>query len=204
MKQVDASHYRFSSYINKARFASFWHQVDEVLKFEPRTVLEIGPGPGIVTNILRKQGVRVTTVDFADDVGADIVASVLNLPFHDDEFDVVICCQVLEHLGIGNFPNALVEIRRVTAKGAVISLPHAGRIWPFDIYFPKIGSIRFSLKLQMIPDKHVFDGQHYWEIGKKGFSEKNIRYNILNIFGLKDDFRVHENPFHHFYICEKK
>jgi len=203
MKQVNCSHYQFQKYIDKPRMLSFWHQIDEVLSMQPESVLEVGPGPGITTDILRKQGIKVTTVDYADDVGADMVASVLSLPFSDGEYDVVLCCEVLEHIEFSSFRLALAEISRVSKRGAIISLPHAGRFWPYKIYLPKIGTVGFGFDLQFFRKKHVFDGQHYWELGKRGFNLNTIKSELLHCFKSVKDFRLLDNPYHHFFHCEK-
>jgi glycosyltransferase involved in cell wall biosynthesis len=43
-KQVVAAHYDFKRYIDKARWNSFYHQIDEILAVQPDSVLEIGAG----------------------------------------------------------------------------------------------------------------------------------------------------------------
>jgi ubiquinone/menaquinone biosynthesis C-methylase UbiE len=203
MKQVNASHYSSAAYVSKARFASYWRQVSEVLKLDPRRVLEIGPGPGIVTHILRKAGLEVTTVDYANDVGADVVASVLDLPFGDRAFDVVLCSQVLEHLAYSQFQKALREICRVTDTSAIISLPNSGKYVRYSLYVPIIGNIRFGVNVQAIPRLHVFDGQHHWEIGKAGFPLRKVRAAIKAVFPSVADDRFWDNPYHHFFVCRK-
>lgn len=203
MKQVSKEHYEFQRYITKARFMSFWKQIDEVLKFSPQTVLEIGPGPGIVTHILKQQGIQVTTADYADDVGADVIASVLDLPFKDQSFDVVVCCQVLEHLEFEHFDQALSEIHRVCKTGAVISLPHSGRCWPFSLYLPRVGSIEFAFNLQFKPRVHKFNGEHYWEVGKRGYSLSKVLGKLKEQFKEVRNYRFVNNTFHHFFICNK-
>jgi 2-polyprenyl-3-methyl-5-hydroxy-6-metoxy-1,4-benzoquinol methylase len=50
------------------------------------------------------------------------VADVYALPFRDGEFDVVVCCEVLEHLRAPDL--ALQEIRRVTAGHCLVSVPN--------------------------------------------------------------------------------
>ena len=120
--QIEAAVYWSREYNTKARFCSFWHQLDEVLNLGARTVLEIGPGAGLVTDWLRRADVAVTTCDIDADVEPDLAASVTRLPLADDSFDAVVCCEVLEHLPLADVPVALAEIARV-APAAVISVP---------------------------------------------------------------------------------
>jgi hypothetical protein len=151
--------------------------------------------------ILRGQDISVTTVDIADDVGADLVGSVTKLPIKDKSFDIVLCSQVLEHLPFSRLDDALSEIERVARIGAVISLPRADRYWTFAIRTPKLGTKILGLNLQIKPTTHVFDGEHYWEIGKDGYSVKCVRQHFNVRFGRVRDFRLKENPYHQFFIC---
>jgi ubiquinone/menaquinone biosynthesis C-methylase UbiE len=48
--------------------------------------------------------------------------SVYELPFHDNEFDLVTCLEVLEHLD--NYEKALQEIKRVAKKYVILSVPN--------------------------------------------------------------------------------
>ncbi len=62
--QVNRDHYFNFNYISLERFKSYWHQMATVLKYEPRSVLEIGVGSKIVSDSLEKFGVIIKTVDF--------------------------------------------------------------------------------------------------------------------------------------------
>jgi 2-polyprenyl-3-methyl-5-hydroxy-6-metoxy-1,4-benzoquinol methylase len=97
-KQVDSSHYAFSVYMDKKRWTSVWHQLDEVLRVEPARVLEVGPGLGLFKAAASTHGLRVETFDIDPDLKPDHVGSVLAMPFSDAEFDVVCAFQMLEHL----------------------------------------------------------------------------------------------------------
>jgi SAM-dependent methyltransferase len=123
--QVEAEHYSGTVYNSKERVCSYWHQVDEVRGLGARTVLEIGPGAGIVTDWLRRAGMEVTTLDMDPALGANVHGSATDLPFGDDAFDAVLCAQVLEHMPFGEVERALAEFARVGRTGAVLSVPDA-------------------------------------------------------------------------------
>lgn len=55
----------------------------------------------------------------------------------------------------------------------------------------------------MTPSKHVFDGEHHWEIGKKGYLLKKIIDDLSQKSKLLKTYRVPENPYHRFFVFEK-
>jgi SAM-dependent methyltransferase len=123
--QVEAEHYFGTAYNTKERICSFWHQVDEVIGLGARTVLEVGPGNGLVTDWLRRAGVDVTTFDMDPALQADLQGSVTELPLPDGAFDAALCSQVLEHMPFSAAERALHELARVVRSGVVISVPDA-------------------------------------------------------------------------------
>jgi methyltransferase family protein len=123
--QVPHAHYWSRAYNTKERLCSFWHQADEVLNLGGGRVAEIGPGSGLVTDWLRRAGCEVVTVDHDPELAPDVVASVTALPLTDDEVDIALAGQVLEHLPWGDACKALSEMGRVARVGVVVSLPDA-------------------------------------------------------------------------------
>lgn len=79
-KQVEKDHYTFGGYINKPRWSSMWHQLDEVLALEPETVLEIGPGPGVFKAVAKLFGPCVETLDLDPELKPDHVAPADEMP----------------------------------------------------------------------------------------------------------------------------
>ena len=202
MKQVNKEHYRFERYSHLDRWASYYYQLRELFKCDPETVLEIGVGDRVLKNYLKDNSdINYTSLDIDENLKPDQVGSILKMPFADEAFDVVCAFEVLEHLPFENLIVALEEMKRVTKRKVLISLPHFGP--PVQFYF-KIPFIKIKLSFK-IPfyKKHIFNGQHYWEIGKKDYHIDKIRQTISKQFLLKDDFVPFESQYHHFFILEK-
>lgn len=208
-KQVDKSHYEFANYVHKRRWASMWHQLDEVIKLNPERVLEVGPGPGLFKAIAGAMGVHVETLDLDPELGPDHVASVFEMPFEDSAFDVVCAFQILEHLPFDQSLDAFREGVRVANRGVVISLPDAATRYPVSFHVPKFGVVKFSIpRPRFRARKHHFDGEHYWEINKAGYPLARVQSALEEAasvsLSLSKTFRVHENPYHRFFVFERK
>jgi len=47
------------------------------------------------------------------------------LPFPDKSFDLILCCEVLEHLPFKIYPKAVEEIERVASKYIIVTVPNS-------------------------------------------------------------------------------
>ncbi|MBI4058327.1 class I SAM-dependent methyltransferase [Candidatus Gottesmanbacteria bacterium] len=203
--QVDPRVYRTLDYIDKPRWNSYWQQMYEVNRTKPKKVLEIGIGNSIVAMILHQLGFDLTTVDFDNRLHPDFVADIRQLPFSDNTFDTVLCAEVLEHIPFSDFSAALKELHRVTKKYVIMTVPHDYLTY-FYISFKLIPYVRPLSLFLTVPraQKHAFDGQHYWEIGKRGYSLKRINQAISHAGLLIDKtYTMLENPNHRFFILMK-
>lgn len=202
MKQVDKSKYKFHSYCGQDRWSSYYHQIDEVLKLGPKSVLEVGVGDGVLKSYIKNNtDIEYKNLDIAEDLNPDVVGSVEQIPFPDNSFDLVCAFEILEHLPFDKFEKSLKEIKRVSKKDVVISLPHFGPAVKFSFKVPFIKEVKFAFKIPY-PRKHVFNGEHYWEIGKKDYSLKKIKDVLKNHFEIKKEFVSFENQYHHFFVLE--
>ncbi len=97
----------------------------------PRRVLEVGCGEGrLADHLLRNypRPERFAACDLEDARSPEIdpaiefeLASIYDLPHGDETFDLVICCEVLEHLEEPS--RGLAELARVSSGKVLISTP---------------------------------------------------------------------------------
>lgn len=97
-----------------------------------KKVLDVGAGTGILVAILAALGHEVYAVDFFDKSQSDVYIKanakfqicnieVDSLPFEDQTFDAVCCCQALEHFTHAHLPSIL-EMKRVLRIGGVLEI----------------------------------------------------------------------------------
>ena len=200
--QVEKAHYNFKTYVTKERFASYYYQLKYVEKLDPESFLEVGGGIGLLKKMI-PESIKYFNVDISKELNPNVIATVEQLPFKDNEFNLVGCFQVLEHLPFEKFSELLDELKRVSSKYVFISLPYANHKIMFEIYLPKLGAKTVNILIPMFYKTHKFDGQHYWEIGKKDYQQKKIKGIIKNKFKINTLFTPKENTYHTFYLLEK-
>jgi len=206
--QVSSSHYENIAYNTKGRFASYWHQINEVLSVHPKSVFEIGLGNGFFHDfIVKNTDFDIDSLDIDSNLKPTYVGSVLDIPIINKAYDCSVCFQVLEHIPYENFEEALLNLKSLSKSFIIISLPDQTRFVGLHInkkLFPiKKAQLSFSIPF-VFPTQHFFDGQHYWEIGMKNYPLKKIKQSFVNT-GLKliKTYRVFEYPVHRFFILAK-
>ncbi|MEI6267749.1 MAG: class I SAM-dependent methyltransferase [Methylococcaceae bacterium] len=203
-KQVKKSHYEFNSYMSKQRWCSIWHQINEVQNLLPKNVLEIGPGTGLFKTVSANFGIIVETLDLDPELKPDHVCSATDMPFEDATYDVVCAFQMLEHLPYETALEAFCEMVRVCKHHVIISLPDARPMWRYQIHVPKLGPLDFLLPRPQIKSPvHKFDGEHYWELNKRGYSVTKIITDFTKHINLVRSYHVPENPSHRFFIFRR-
>lgn len=94
---------------------------DAVMSQNPKTVLDVGCGIGVLVRALRSEGVEAIGTDFSPDL-VDVfwrhdpffqIADAKKLPFSDKSFDVVFSSDFFEHIPEDEIPVVLKEMKRV-------------------------------------------------------------------------------------------
>ena len=204
-QQLNSKIYQFSWYCKEERWSSYWHQVNEILKCNPQTILEIGIGDKFLGNYIKNNTtIKYQSLDINPELKPDIISSVEKIPLADNSFDLVCAFEVLEHLPFTKLGQVLSELSRVSKRYIILSLPHWGRHFSLEIRLPFFKIIRWQYKVNLFPIKHTFNGSHYWEIGKKGYSLKKLKSIFkANKIKIIKDYIAFTSPYHHFFILEK-
>lgn len=105
-------------------------------------VLEIACGTGILVSWLAERGAHVVGCDISEQAlgrarargtGEYAGCDIHRLPFRDQEFDVVVCCETLEHTLDPDA--ALRELRRVAKPGASLLLTTPSYLNSYGLYW---------------------------------------------------------------------
>jgi hypothetical protein len=163
---------------------------------EARRVLIVGTGNGLDAQVLRWRGYEVTTFDIDETFRPDVMGSVHDLSmFSDRQFDAVIASHVLEHLPVPYLDGSLAELARV-AVFSIVYLPVAGRHFQSRLKID-IKGIDLSVVFDLFNYLHKPDGvtarycqgQHYWELGMRGFTARTVRRRFESHFRVVSQYR---------------
>ncbi len=200
--------YKNPSYLSPTRWTSYAIQIREVMRLRPKRVLEIGPGNNLVTGILRSLDIEVETLDIDSRIGVDHVGSVTDVETLENlkgKFDVVLAFQIFEHIEYDDFKKAVVCLRAVVPQ-IIMSLPHTitnAKFFRFCLEMPFVGKIDWTFKLVYRPIKYLFNGEHYWEMGTKGYPIRRIEGDLQEAgWRIKKSFFNPDNPYHYFFVLE--
>jgi len=196
----------FKKYADITSFISYYYQIKSVIDAKPSTVLEVGIGNKIVSNYLRESGLKVTTFDISKTLDPDVIGDIRNLPFGNNMFDIVLACEVLEHLSFGDFSRSISELGRVSKKRVVLSIPYSSFFVEkvININTPLIKKqLRFNLSIPFFTSYFKRTDEHFWEMGRKNYPRKNIRAVLKMHFKILSEFQPILNPYHYFFILNK-
>lgn len=107
-------------------------RIDKTLSMIPndtKSVLDVGCGDGRITNVLSERFAFVVGTDISYNAlkhvkGKKVLSKGTTLPFQDGSFDLVITCEVLEHILYHDYFNALKELERVSKNYILVTVPN--------------------------------------------------------------------------------
>lgn len=190
----------WASEVHLVNFVNAYYQYRDLRSCgsDIRRILIVGPGQGLDTAVFRWMRYDVVTFDIDETFRPDVIGSVHDLNmFRDGEFDAVIASHVLEHLAVPYLDRSLSELARV-ARYALVYLPVHGRRVQLR-FIPGVRGIDLSFVFDYFNFFHKPDGvtprymqgQHFWEIGMRGFRSRDVRARLEKEFEV---LNVYRNP----------
>lgn len=85
-------------------------------------ILDAGCGEGVLVEKYREMGYDIRGLDLNYSSEYVTEGNLLNIPFENETFDIVLCLDVIEHLNFEDQVPALREIRRILKKGGMVLL----------------------------------------------------------------------------------
>ena len=184
------------------RFLHYYQQITHVLAFQPRRMLEIGPGDHTVTDFLRRKGVEVETYDNDPKLDPTYLGDIRKELVTRGPYDLVLASEVFEHMNVKWLPQVLRNIRRVLAPGGIllVSLPYSTlRLFPPRRNYGRIvsceGRLHTHIPLYVLhtlllrrsvlptyPDDK-FD-VHHWDLGILPTTRRAVRKIFTQQFSL--------------------
>ncbi len=189
-------------YYSRKRILHQWTQLHLLGTIDCQKVLEIGPALGLVTSMLVNSGYQVHTLD-----NVPQAFDYPNVPHYEKDicelqadeitgYDVIVCCETLEHIAWERVGSVLSTFRASGAKYLLVSVPYMAFQVFVELYLnTKTFRNYFSMKKllwrkELMPEP---PGGHQWEIGYKGYSLP-VWENRLNASGwsiVTRDFTEH-------------
>jgi hypothetical protein len=197
--------YFSDQYFSMRQLCTFAHQLNHIWTMKPTSAIEIGLGNGFVSSYLKRAGVPITTVDINPALVPDICA-----PLHqvrgqlDGMRDLVICCEVLEHMPLEELDANLDHLKSLGSR-LFLTLPNSYRTFGFGglINLPKLGGKVLDLNCS-IPSRHPLPGgPHFWEVGhSRACSRAAIVERLQTRYSSVKSGRFELNPNHIYFICQ--
>lgn len=145
-----------------------------------RKLLDAGCGTGWFSKAAVERGAIVTSMDIGENLleqvsrkcnSQRVVGSILNIPFPDETFDIVMSSEVIEH--VPDPDKAIVELFRVLKKGGTLILTTPNKSWYFAIWIANTFKLR--------PYQGLENWTGWWEMKRK---LKAIGFNEIEMSGI--------------------
>ncbi len=175
-------------------------KVFSMLPKDIESILDVGCGNGVITNQL-PDNKHVCGMDISDEALKYVnretkVGSIDKLPFGNDEFDLILSTDTIEHLPIEIYDNGLKEIQRVAKKYLLIAVPYKEDLELAKAKCSKCGcEYHINWHLRSLDIKKLIDdiGTEKFNLYSVGFSGDSWPY-YCDVVDKID--RVANNNFH--------
>ncbi len=146
-------------------------------------------------------------MDINPNLMPDVVGDVrdINKHFHPGEFDLIVCCEVLEHLPFEHFENIIRDFSSISSNHVYLTLPRAQKIllnMSFTLKIPFIKRQEWDLHIA-VPSSQT-GVEHFWELDSSSQTRRKTITEILSRYYNIERFeREIQNPYHNHIILSR-
>ncbi|KKT89058.1 MAG: methyltransferase type 11 [Candidatus Jorgensenbacteria bacterium GW2011_GWC1_48_8] len=178
--------------INWMRYAAI---VKELTKIKPTSVLEVGPGEGVIKNVMKDFVERYDTLDVNPKLSPTYESNIRKfIAEASGKYDCVIAADILEHIPFEDLEIALKNLNAYLKPGstALITIPHRSHYlffmtsWKHKPHIVRIPTLKWFLR--PFGQKVAIDPDHQWETGDGKHKIKDVE-NAMRKAGFKIERR---------------
>lgn len=194
--------------LNWMRYAAI---VKELTNQKPKTILEAGPGEGVVKNVMKGFVEKYDTLDVNPKLSPTYQGDIRD--FKDElrgKYDCVIAADILEHIPFKELEVALKNLHAYLQPGgaALVTIPHRAWfisittwLWDYRQFIVRAPDWKRTLYHRLMGRKNPIDSDHEWEIGDGKHSVKDVE-NAMKKTGFKVE-KIQRLPYVDFWVLKK-
>lgn len=200
------SDYFNDAYFDVRQLIAQTMQIKHIHDLKPSSMIEIGIGNGLTSSFIRNSGIEVVTADINPNLGPDICCPLSELveEVGGRKFDLVVCCEVLEHMPVEELERNIVTLRALGHR-LFLTLPGYTRSFGISglIKIPWITAKDFFVYIFLPKNVDLAGTEHFWEVGSEaGTKRRTIVALLRRYYGNVRYGRISFQPNHIYFIAE--
>ncbi|AGA88907.1 hypothetical protein Thimo_0030 [Thioflavicoccus mobilis 8321] len=188
-------------------FNWYWNQANLVYTHcsKDQKILEIGVGTSLLSDLLKRRGWHLHTLDIDEKKKPDFCASAADFDYSAQSIDVILAFEVFEHIPFSTFEKVIAKLSVSNVRFVYFSLPWCERqIVNLCFKLPKLQKVSLSYTR---PRGNITTQAHFWELSRKGksldgkqlvtieklqnlFTDNGYSFDALNKIGYIQYFRA--------------
>lgn len=138
------------------------------------SILEIGIGTGLLSDLLRRRRWQITTLDIDEEKHPDICESASEFDYSSLDVNVVLAFEVFEHIPFATFENVIKCLSQAHVDRVFFSLPwNEYQLLDFKLTLPFLKEMKIAWSLSK---RKITTHAHFWELAKRArtFPDKKL------------------------------
>jgi len=165
-----------SSLENEVHFNWYWNQANLVYTHCSRVqnILEIGVGTSLLSDLLKRRGWSLSTLDIDQEKNPDFCESAADFDYAAHKVDVVLAFEIFEHIPFSTFEKVIKKLSSFNVQSIYFSLPWCERqIVALSLKLPRLQKLNLSYALTK---RSITTEAHFWELSRadKSLGEKEL------------------------------